>query len=209
VLGVLGVAVLCVVLPLAIVVVLSRQHIRTLRQGTLRQRFGFLYKLYQPSCRCWEAILCLQTVCLVAVNQFTRQLGPLYQLVAVMGVLVLMTAVWHAKQPFRSSALMALYSTGMIRLQVSCLLMMMLLRGYTLGLSNRDAIRGPVRDALAMVMLLLNWYSLWYAYWPSCISSLGTVMVYRSRLRRSRLRVLLARLLCGWGQQEGNLKHEC
>jgi hypothetical protein len=46
------------------------------------QRFSFLQKMYRPPCRPWEALLCLQTVTLVAVNQFARKLGALCQLVS-------------------------------------------------------------------------------------------------------------------------------
>jgi hypothetical protein len=203
VLGVLGVAVLCVGLPVAIVVVLRGHTTKTLRQGTFGQRCGFLYKLYRPSCRAWEALLCLQTVTLVAVNQFARQLGPLYQLVAVMGLLVVSTAFWHTKRPFRSSALMALYSAGMICLQVTCLLMMMLLHGYTLGSNGRDSIRGRGRDALAVLMLLLN-----CAFVVVCVSAmvhsrLGAVLAYGNSLRCSLKRLLPVGTPCGVGQPKG------
>jgi hypothetical protein len=199
VLGVLGGAALCVGLPVAIVVVLSRQNLRTLRHGTFEQRFGFLYKLYRPSCRSWEALLCLQTVTLVAVNQFARQLGPLYQLVAVMGVLVVSTAFWHTKRPFRSGALMALYSAGMICLQVTCLLMMLLLHGYTLGSNGRDSVRGVGRDAVAVLMLVLNCMFVVVCVSAMVHSSLGALLAYSSGLWRSLKRLLPVGLLCGCG----------
>jgi hypothetical protein len=184
VLGVLGVVVLCVGVPLAIVF-LSRQGDAAARRDVFERRFGFLYKLYRPSCRGWEALLCLQTVTLVAVNQFARQLGALYQLVAVMGVLVVTTAFWHSRRPFRSSALMALYSAGMICLQVTCMLMMLLLRGYTLGSNGRDSIRGRGRDALSILMVLLNCVFVVACVAAMVHSSLGAVAAFGSSVRRS------------------------
>jgi hypothetical protein len=205
VLGVLGVAVLCVGLPVAIVVVLGRQNGRALRQGVFERRFGFVYKLYRPSCRYWEALLCLQTVTLVAVNQFARQLGALYQLVAVMGVLVLATTYWLVRRPFRSSALMALYSCGMICLQVTCLLMMMLLHGYTLGSDGRDSIRGAGSDALAVLMLLLNCAFVVVCVLAMAHASVGGAVACATWLWRSLKRLLPVRPLCGLGQQKGGV----
>jgi hypothetical protein len=204
-LGVMGVAVLVVGVPLAILILLSRQDSKTLRQGTFERRFGFLYKLYRPPCRCWEALLCLQTVSLVAVNQFARQLNSLHQLVAVMGVLVVMTAFWQAQRPFRSSALMALYCAGMICLQVTCLLMMLLLHGYTPGsLEGGHSLRGAGRVVVAVLMLVLN-----CAFVVACMaamvhSSLGVVRAFGSSVRPSLKRMKLPRgALCGLGQQKG------
>jgi hypothetical protein len=92
-------------------------------------------------------------VTLVAVNQFARKLGALYQLVSVMGVLVGTTAVWRRRRPFRTSTLMA---AGMMCPQVTCLLMMLLLHGCIPGFNGRDSIRGMGTDALAVLMVLLN-----------------------------------------------------
>jgi hypothetical protein len=198
VLGVVGAVVLCVGVPLALVFLSRQRDASAPHQDAWERRVGFLFKVYRPSRRSWEALLCLQTVTLVAVNQFALQLGALYQLAAVMGVLVVTTTLWHVRRPFRSSALMAFYAAGMMCLQLTCLLMMMLLNGYTLGPNGRESIRGRGRDSVAVLMMLLN-----CAFVVACVaamvySSLGAAQAFGSSLRRSLVRA--AGMAAAWAR---------
>ena len=98
-LGVPLVCVLCIVLPLAVflLVFFNRQN---LNKADFRRHYGFLYRDYKPSMCCWEAILMIETITLVAVSVFGFTLGPYYQALVMNAALAFIGGLLLLFEPY-------------------------------------------------------------------------------------------------------------
>jgi hypothetical protein len=98
--GVVGVLVFCILVP-ALTIWWQARNGSRLDDVGFQRRYGFLYRLYRPSYRFWEGVVCLQPLSLVCIDTFGRRHGAFYQLVLLTVVLVLNYSLVAVLRPFR------------------------------------------------------------------------------------------------------------
>jgi hypothetical protein len=150
--GVVGVLVFCIAVPALTIWWLARNGSRLDDIG-FQKRYGFLYRLYRPSYRFWEGVVCLQTLSLVCIDMFGRRHGAFYQLVLLTVVLVLNYSLVAVLRPFRCRPLQWLYAAGTVSLLLTCFGLQSLLKGYTLDAASES---DGVQNAVVVVVMVVN-----------------------------------------------------
>lgn len=107
----------CLGLPGSAAVFMLRNRSR-LSEPSFLQHYGFLYRMYKPSCCYWEAVLMLQTITLVAVSVFGLTLGSFNQTIVINSCLTVTGVLLTAAKPHRKrqANVIALQGVGCLML---------------------------------------------------------------------------------------------
>jgi hypothetical protein len=210
--GVVGVLVFCILVPALTIWWLARNGSRLDDIG-FQRRYGFLYRLYRPSFRFWEGVVCLQTLSLVCIDMFGRRHGAFYQLVLLAVVLVLNYSLVAVLRPFRCRPLQWLYAAGTVSLLLTCFGVQSLLKGYTLDAAPES---DGVQNAVVVVVMVGN-----VAFVAVCVYLMAhavagmakqSLQVISAKLQGSSLRAGQAKLklpMQWWGSgKKGGRKSE-
>ena len=111
-LGVPLTLVLCVVLPVSVFLTMFLHRAR-LQDPAFRRHFGFLYHNYRPAYCAWEAVVILQTLCIVSISVYGLKLGAYYQALLMNAVLAFMLLLQTACKPHASWQLHRLYQAAL------------------------------------------------------------------------------------------------
>lgn len=91
--------VVCLALPCSVLLVISRNAAKLQDEDFMKQ-YGFLYKSYKQHYCCWEVVVLLQTMLVVAISVFGVNIGAFYQCIVMTGALMLMVFLLLACQPY-------------------------------------------------------------------------------------------------------------
>ncbi|KAF6259507.1 hypothetical protein COO60DRAFT_1460131 [Scenedesmus sp. NREL 46B-D3] len=148
-LGVLMIALLCVVLP-AVIIYTTLSHTKRLGDASFGRSWGFLTHAYHPKTCWWEAVVVCENAVLVAISVFGVNLGPFYQCLLMVAALLLMSQLQLGFRPYLRA------QTGRAMAQGTHCLLLTALAGHSF------LAYGPVQPgiayglALGAVLLLVN-----------------------------------------------------
>ena len=114
-LGVVGVFLLCVALPTAMVWWL-RSNKALINEPAFRLHYGFLYRNFRPNRFYWEAVIALQTAVLVCIAVFSSVVGSYFELLmfAFVFSMIMVLQLWFRPFAFKRLQQLQLMAMGLL-----------------------------------------------------------------------------------------------
>jgi hypothetical protein len=140
----------CVVLPVGLAWFLMHNRSK-LQNATFQERFGFLYRNYEPRCCAWESVSIAQTVALVCITVFGYTMGSYHQALVMNAVLALVLVLQMLYRPYRSQALHYLRVAS-----CCCLLLTTYAAMSFFSFSTRVVVPEAYKLAMGAVVMVIN-----------------------------------------------------